>query len=123
MPSPADSDRVRNARACILAAAHACTAPDLVQLERALHLLESAAAEIRDAETAHRGATPADTAELKKQITLMKRELAALMRVIDGCAAICRGLSVRRGGTSLAYTAQGRELATLRSQTACELHG
>ena len=117
------SDRIRNARACVLAATAACAAADLAQLQRALRLLEGAAAEIGLAEREIRAANPACSSELRAESRLLKREVGRILRVVDGCAATCRGLSVRLFDAPLSYTSQGAIVAVGARSGACELQG
>jgi hypothetical protein len=117
------SDRIHNARACVLAATDACKTADLIQLERAIHLLDSAVREIGEAEAEVRSARPKDAAQLRSETALMKREIVIMVRVIDGCSAVCRSLSLRHGDTAVCYTPQGRAVAPVPSVTACELQG
>jgi hypothetical protein len=117
------SDRVRAARANIRLAAQTCGTADIASLQRSLNLLEIAALEMRRAETDVHSGMLKDTGELQLEIAKLKREIAGLMRVIDGCAALCRGLSVRLGGTAVAYTPQGRPVASPPAGAACELRG
>jgi hypothetical protein len=122
MQRPA-SEHIRIARANVRLATQICGAADMTVLERAFNLLETAAAEMRQAEAEIRSGLPNDPAGLCREAALLKREVAVLMRAIDGCAALCRGLSLRLGCTALAYTPQGREVAAPPSCTARELRG
>src|ERR1017187_6953097 len=82
------SDRVRAARANIRLAAQTCGTADIASLQRSLNLLEIAALEMRRAETDVHSGMLKDTGELQRGIAKLKREIAGLMRVIDGCAAL-----------------------------------
>ena len=117
------SDCVHSARANVHLATKACGAAEMSQLQRGLQLLETAAADILEAAAGIRSSMPKDPAALRLEITLMKREIAGMMRVIDGCAAVCRGLSVQLGCTALSYTPQGHAVATPSTTTACGLQG
>jgi|SRR5271157_6357564 len=117
------SENIRIARANVRLATQICGTADMTALERAFNLLETAAVEMRQAETAIRSGLPNDPAGLCRETALFKREIAVLMRAIDGCAALCRGLSIRLGCTALAYTPQGRAVAAPPSCTARELRG
>jgi hypothetical protein len=121
-PRPA-SEHIRIARANVGLATQVCGAAYKTAVERAFNLLETAAAEMREAEAEVRSGLPIDSAELRRETALLKREIAVMMRVIDGCAALCRGLSMRLGCTALAYTPQGRPVAARPSSAACELQG
>jgi hypothetical protein len=117
------SDRVRTARANVQLAAQICRGADLSGLQRALNLLETTVAEMREAEAEVHSGVPNDATELRRETELLKREIEGIMRVIDGCAAMCRGLSMRLGLTSLAYTPKGVSVAPSPSAAACELQG
>ena len=121
-PRPS-SDCVRSARANIRLAAQTCGAADIARVQRALDLLESAAIEMRQAEAGVRSGTPMDPGEVRNETALLKGEIARMMRVIDGFAALLHGLSVRLGCTALAYTHQGRTVPAPSSAAVCELQG
>jgi hypothetical protein len=117
-------EHIRTARANIRLASQICGgAADLARLQRALQLLEASATEMRLAEAAVRSGATGKPAELRREITQMKREIACTVRVIDGCASLHRGLSVRLGCTALTYTPQGRAVAPSHSAAACEMQG
>jgi hypothetical protein len=92
-------------------------------MERVFRLLETAVAEMRHAEAEVRSAMPTDRVELDREIALLKREIACVMRVIDGCAALYRGLAVRLGVASPSYTRMGNSVTPSPFATACELQG
>jgi hypothetical protein len=92
-------------------------------LEQTLRLLEAAAAAMRQAEMEVRAGMLSDPAGLRRETVLLKREIAVMLRVVDGCAALCRGYSMRLGSRALAYTPQGRAIAARPSASACELQG
>jgi len=115
------SDCVRMARANIRLATQVCGAADMPRLQRALRLLETAAAEMRQAEAEVRSGILVDPRGLRRETALLKREIAAMMRVIDGCAALRRGLCAWLGCTGLTYTPQGRAVAAPPSSAACEM--
>jgi hypothetical protein len=117
------SDRVRMARAIVRQATRICGAADTACLQSAIDLLEAAAGAMRLAEAEAGPGILEDPTELRGETALLKREIAGMMRVIDGCAALRRGLSVRLGGTTLTYTPQGRAVAAPRSAAACEMQG
>lgn len=117
------SDCVRTARANVRLAAQTCGAADMDALRRSIDLLETGAAAMREAEAeVHAGMTD-NPAELGAETSELKREIASLLRVVDGCAALCRGLSVRFGCTGSAYTPLGSAVAAPPRSTACELQG
>jgi hypothetical protein len=116
-------DCVRVARANVRRAAQVCAAADRESLQGALHLLEGAAAGMYQAEAEVRSGMPSDPAPLRREIAMLKRETSGMMRVIDGCAAVCRGLAVRRGCTAPGYTSQGRAAAAPSAGAACEIQG
>jgi len=116
-------EHIRMARANVRRATQMCGAANRKALERALQLLESAAGEMRQAEAGVRSGRPNDPAGVRRESALLKRETAVMMRAIDGCAAVCRGLSMRLGCTAPAYTPQGRPAAAPPSSAACELRG
>lgn len=117
------SDCVGIARANIRLATQICGTADLARLQQALDLLEAAATQMRQAEAEARSRMPKDPAGLRLETALLKREIAGMMRVIDGCAALRRGLCVRLGCTALTYTPQGRAVAAPPSAAACEMQG
>jgi len=114
---------VQNARANVRLATQVCGTADMASLERTLNLLETTDAVLRQAEAGVRSGSPHDPAGLRRETVLLKREIAGMLRVIDGCAAVCRSLSMRLGGTALEYTPQGRVVAAPPSSAACELQG
>jgi hypothetical protein len=116
-------ERLRVARTNIRLASQSCTAPDLASLQRAIHLLETAADAMRQVEREVRSAAPPDSSALWREAAMLKREVAGMMRVIDGCAALWRGLSVRLGCTALTYTPRGHAIAASPSAAACEMQG
>ncbi|SPE23318.1 hypothetical protein SBA3_1010033 [Candidatus Sulfopaludibacter sp. SbA3] len=116
-------ESIRGARANIHLAAQICAAADFASLRQSIDLLEAAADAVRQAEDEVRAGVPRDPAEIRRQILLLKQEIASLMRVIDGCASVCRGLSLRLSGNAIAYTPQGRESALVPSAAACEVQG
>jgi hypothetical protein len=122
MERQAASDCVRTVRANVRQATRMCGAADTAGLRRAIGLLEAAAAEMRRAEADARRGMPGDAAELRRETALLKREIACMMRVIDGCAALGRGLSLRLSGAALGYTCQGRTILAT-SAAACEMQG
>ena len=114
-PKPA-SAHMRIARANIRRVTQSCRTADLTGLQRALELLQSTLSEMHLAEDAVCRAKLYERSELRREAALLKREVACLMRVIDGCAALHRGLSVRLGCTPLtyspqSYSPQGRSVA------------
>lgn len=123
MPPRSAFDSVRIARANVRLAAQVCATAVLDDLQRAIDLLETSAVAMRQAEADLRARKPANPAELRRETSLLKREIASLLRVIDGCAALCRSLSLRLGCTGAAYTPQGREAAAPPSSAACGLQG
>jgi hypothetical protein len=123
MPRPAASECVRVARESISLAVQACGVADAAHLRRALGFLETAVTDVRRAEAEVRSAMPGDPARLRRETALLKRQVAIMLRVIDGCAALRRGLSVRLGCTAPSYTPQGRPVAAPPPAAACEMHG
>jgi hypothetical protein len=119
----AASDSVRIARLSVSQAIQACGATDTAHLRRALGFLATAVADMRRAEAEIRACKPEDPAKLKREAILLKRQIAIMMRVIDGCAALRRGLSVRLGCSAPAYTPQGRPVAPPPPAAACEMQG
>jgi len=117
------SDCVRTARANLRLAAQTCGGADANGMQRAFNLLEATVAEMSHAEMEISGGTPVDCAELHREISLLKREIAVTMRVIDGCAALYRGLSMRLGLTSLEYTPTAGSVTPPPKSPACELQG
>ena len=117
------SDCVRMVRANVRQATRMCGAADPARLQGAIDLLEVAAAGMRRAEAEARSNMPGDPAELRRESALLKREIASMTRVIDGCAALRRGLGVRLGGAALTYTSQGRTVTAPPSAAACEMQG
>ena len=115
------SGKIRAARANLRLAAQICATADLAGLQRALNLLETTAFEMRLAEAAVRSGLSNERGELRHEAALMKREVACLVRVVDGCAALYRGRSVRLGCTTLTYTPQGRAATAPLSAAAFEM--
>jgi len=117
------ADSVRIARENISLAIQACGVADTAHLRRAISFLETAVTDVRRAEAEVLSATPPDPAKLRRETILLKRQVAIMMRVIDGCAALRRGLSVRLGCTAPAYTSQGRPAGAPPPVSACEMQG
>jgi hypothetical protein len=108
MPPPSAIDHVCAARKNVSQAIHACGRADEAGLLRAIGFLETSVAYLRQAEAEIRASLPPDRAKLRCEALLLKRQVAIMMRVIDGGAALRRGLSVRLGSTAPGYTPQGR---------------
>jgi hypothetical protein len=123
MKRTAAIDCVRTARESISLAIRACGAADTAHLNRAVGLLEAAVINVRQAEAEIRASVPLDPAKLRRETNLLKRQTAIMMRVIDGCAALRRGLSARLGDPDPAYTPQGRPVVTPPSAAAFEMQG
>ena len=127
------SGHIRTARATIRLATQICGAADLTALQRALNLLQTTVPEMRLAEAALRAANLNERVEVQREAALLKREVACLMRVIDGCAALYRGLGIRLGCSGLSYSPQSyscqsyscrpRSLAAPAGEAACEMQG
>jgi len=116
-------DGVRIARVSVRRATRSCGGADMQGLERVLHLLEAAAGAMRQAEAGIRSGLLDEAFELRRQASLLKREIACMMRAVDGCAALCRGLSLRLGCAAPAYTPQGLPAAAAPGSGECELLG
>jgi hypothetical protein len=114
---------VRIARESVSLAVRACAAADTAHLHRAIVFLETAVLSVRQAEEAIRASVPLDSAKLRGETILLKRQTAIMMRVIDGCASLRRGLSVRLGAAGSAYTPQGRAAGEPPPAAACEMQG
>ena len=114
---------ISTVRTNIRLATQLCGSADLTDLQRALNLLEATRSEMHRAEAAVRSGKLNRRADLQRESALLKRELACLMRVIDGCAALHRGLGIRLGCSSLSYSPQGPSLAALPAAAACEMQG
>jgi hypothetical protein len=121
-PKPA-LGHMRAARGNVRSAIQICGTADLTELRRALDLLTATASEMRLAEAAILTDKPGEPGELRREAALLKREVACLMRVIDGCAALYRGLSVRLGCAALTYSPQGRAIENSSAAAACEMQG
>ena len=117
------SKGIRVARANVQLATQICGGADKEGLRQVLHLLGAATREMRRAETAARSGLVVGQEELSRETALLKREIACMMRAVDGCASLCRGLSVRLGGTAPAYTPRGCVGAPSPSGRACKLLG
>lgn len=118
---------IRTARANIRLATQICGTADLTQLQRVLDILEATVSEMHLAEAAVSAGKLNEPDELQRETAFLRREVACLMRVIDGCAALHRGLGIRLGCTGLtyspqAYSAQGRSVAA-HAAAACEMQG
>jgi hypothetical protein len=116
-------DSVRTARESISLAIRACAAVDAAHLHRATGFLEAAVMNVRLAEAEIRAIPPLDSAKLRRETILLKRQIGIMMRVIDGCAALRRGLSARLGDPAPAYTPQGHPVGAPPGAAAIELHG
>ena len=116
-------DCVRTARESISLAIRACGAADTAHLRRAVDFLETAVTNLRQAEEQIRASMPLDSEKLRRETMLLKRQTAIMMRVIDGSAALHRGLSVRLGDTAPAYTHEGRPVGARPAVAACEMQG
>ena len=133
MPQGPASGHIRTARANIRLAAQMCGTADLNRLQQALELLQTTASEMQLAETGVRSGLVSDRGEVQREeiqreevqreTALLRREVACLMRVIDGCAALNRGLGMRLGCTALTYTPGGYAGSTPFSTSACEMQG
>jgi len=113
---------VRAARVALRQAIQTCGSADLAGLQRAVRLLETVAGEMQFAEAAVQSSSPGDPAGLRLETSQLKTEVAWALRVIDGCAALHRGLSIRLVGSTSGYTAQGHAVAA-SSAASCEMQG
>jgi hypothetical protein len=118
MQAQGPSERIRSARANVRLATQICGTVDLPGLQHAIHLLEDAAAEMGHAESSIRQDMPDGRDTLRHEAALLKSEIARMVRVIDGCASLYRGLSVRLGCTALTYTSQGNAVESSTSAVA-----
>ncbi|HUP04080.1 MAG TPA: hypothetical protein VMU19_08825 [Bryobacteraceae bacterium] len=110
------------ARVNVRMATEMCGGADLNGLERVRNLLESAALWMRQAELDLASGAPGSK-ELRRESASLKREVACLMRAVDGCTALYRGLSVRLSGAAPGYAPQGCATPAAGSAGACELVG
>ena len=93
-------ERLRQAR-------EACRTANLERLLEALDILRAASAEFKAwTEQIRRGPDTA-VGPLRAEIAQVKREVASFLRLVDGCAAIQRGLSTRSGANAVAYSPNG----------------
>src|SRR5580658_2262419 len=97
---------MRTARANIRRAIQICGTADLTRLQSALNLLQATVSEMHRAEAAVQSVKLNQRAELWREAALLKREVGCMMRVVDGCAALHRGLAVRLGCTGTADSPQ-----------------
>ncbi len=93
------------------------------QIMDALDLLHSAEAAMRSAEQEVRaGATP-DAGPLRAEIALLKKDTAAMCRVIDAAGALNRGLALRLGCVTPGYAPPGRTPLETAPASMCEVQG
>jgi hypothetical protein len=121
MPQPEPSSRVSAARANIRRAMKFCATPELAGLHSALDLLQISVSEMRAVEAELRAGPAGSGDGVRRETVLLKREIACLVRVVDGCAALYRGLSVQLGCESATYTAQGCAAKKPAAVTAYEM--
>jgi hypothetical protein len=107
MSAPAPCRNIRAARANVRLATAICGTADIRGLQDILILLEGAAAEMSLAEAAVRDGMVDEGDSLRQETLLLKREIVRMVSVVDGCAALHRGLAVRLGCASLTYTPRG----------------
>lgn len=121
--TPRPVDCIRIARANLRQAIEACGAADVNGLPRMLAFLETAAAEVTRAESAMRSGLRETPADMRRQAAGLKQDIACMFRVIDGCAALHRGRTLRLDGTPLSYTRYGRPVAAPPARVDCEVQG
>jgi hypothetical protein len=109
-PGPArDTDRetLRRTLESLRRARESCPSANLDRLLEALDILRAASAEFEAwTEQIRRGPRTA-VGPLTSELTRVKREAASFLRLVDGCAAVQRGLSARFAATSVAYSPKG----------------
>lgn len=116
------SEHIVAARVNIRQATQICGAANAARLQRVLEFLKASAMEMRQAEAAVRAGLLSET-EVRRENALLQREIACMMRAMDGCAALQRSRAVRLGCAPLTYSPQGRLVTTSPSTTACEMQG
>jgi hypothetical protein len=114
-------ERVRAARAMVGQAAQLVASGRLDLLASALDQIEAAAGEMRLAEGAIRSGERDEFKEILREAALLKREIARMTRVADGCAALYRERSIHLGNAAVSYTPHGRSYAETPSAAACEM--
>jgi hypothetical protein len=123
MRPPTASEHIGAARAKLQLAIQLSGAADLAVLQHILDLMEATKSEMYLAEAAIRQGAPDERTQLRREAALLQREIGSMMRVVDGCAALHRGLSVQFGATSSSYTSQGRPVPAALISAACEMQG
>jgi|SRR5271157_929173 len=113
-------DAVRAARASVGLAMERC---GVARIELAVDLLRGAAAEVRCAEQAVRAGATRGAGELRGEVVLLKRDIAALGRVIDAGGALHRGLALRLGCATPGYAPHGRTAPQTAPAPAYEVQG
>ena len=116
-------DGIRLARRNIGLATRICGGTDTGDMQRIVHLLEAAVCAIRQAEAEARSGPVNNSGELRREVMLLKREVACMMRAIDGCSALYRGISVRLGRTTPSYAPPGVQATVAPANQASELLG
>ena len=107
MSEPAPCRHIRAARAKVRSATAICGTAEIRGLQDVINLLEVAAAEMVLAESAVRAGMLDQADILRQETVLLNVMIACMMTIVDGCAALHRGLAVRLGCASVSYLSRG----------------
>jgi hypothetical protein len=109
-------ERLRQAR-------EACRTANLARLREALDILRAVSAEFEAWAEQIRRQPGAVAVPLGSELARVKREVSSLLRLVDGCAAVQRGLAARCGAMAVAYSPKGSAPIPASVSSAYDMQG
>ena len=117
-------ERVRAVRAHVRRARGLSTAASLEDLARASEALQDAVLALRSLQIDFTSTGIADSGgSFRSELALLKREMDAAGRLIDGGSSLYRGLALQISGTGLSYSVAGGTIVSAPTATAVEIRG
>jgi hypothetical protein len=104
-------------------AREACQSANLARLVETLDMLQSAATEFSAWTAQVRSEPRVVTVSQRSELTRVKREAASLLRLVDACAAVQRGLAARSGAMAVAYSPSGSAPIAASGSSAYDMQG
>ena len=108
--------RLRQAR-------EACRTASLPHLVEAVSILRTASAEFEAWAEQVRRSPKTEAFPLRSELARVKREVASLLRLVDACAAVQRGLAARSGAMAVAYSPDGSAAVPTPVSSAYDMQG
>jgi hypothetical protein len=119
----ADRETLRCTLESLRRAREACRSGNLDRLLEGLHILRTASAEFEAWTEQIRRGPRTVVSPIGSELARVKREIASFLRLVDGCAAVQRGLSARFGATAVAYSPKGSIPIPASVSSACNMQG